>query len=251
MENSFSVFEVLQTAWDITRKNLLVLMGYSAVASLITFLLVPTAYFYIASSDNSLLKFIGLPILLVITSFLTLGFYKLIFKIIDNESDDDIDFNNIIPSWKNVSSFISLWLMYSVLMVIITLIYGKLLSVNEFALLVRTIKSTPFLIEILSFIAFIILVLAIVRFMFFPCFIVDDNSSSFESLRQSRELTFHNLTRIITVLLLVIGFIVIGFLALGVGIIVTYPFTNVILVVTYRKLVYSYGVEHPSEQLLH
>ena len=86
--------------------------------------------------------------------------------------------------------------------------------------------------------------------MFFPCFIVDDNSSSFESLRQSRELTFHNLTRIITVLLLVIGFIVIGFLALGVGIIVTYPFTNVILVVTYRKLVYSYGVEHPGEQLL-
>jgi uncharacterized membrane protein len=107
------------------------------------------------------------------------------------------------------------------------------------------------LIEVVGLLAFVIFVLIVVRFMFFPCFIVDDNASSFESLRQSRELTYHNLTRIVTVLLLVIGFIIVGFLALGVGIIVTYPFTNVILVVTYRKLVYSYGVEHPGEQLMH
>ncbi|TAE39582.1 MAG: hypothetical protein EAY66_02600 [Sphingobacteriales bacterium] len=249
MENSFSVKEVLQTAWHITRNNLLVLLGYSAVASLITFLLVPIAYFYIVSSNNTLLIFIGLPILLIITSFLTLGFYKLVFKIIDSEVDD-FDFKSIVPSWKNVSSFISLWLMYATFIFILKLIYTKLLNINAFQLFVETVKNNPYLIGVLSFVAFIIFILTIMRFMFFPCFIIDDDSTSFHSLSQSRELTYGNITRIVTVLLLVIGFIVLGFRALGVGIIVTYPFANVILVVTYRKLVYSYGVQHPGEQLI-
>jgi uncharacterized membrane protein len=87
------------------------------------------------------------------------------------------------------------------------------------------------------------------RFMFFPCFIVDDDSSAFESLRQSRTLTQDNLLKIIAVLGIVIGFIALGFLALGVGIIVTYPFTNIILVVTYRKLVNNYTAEHQEESI--
>ena len=249
MENSFSVFEVLQTAWDITRKNLLVLMGYSAVAFVSLFVLQLLSV-YIMSSSNALLNFLGLAIILFANSAATLGFYKLTFKLIDSE-DEDFDFYSVIPSWKNISSFISITLLIGFIVTTLSLIFKQLLTINLFQNYYNTLKSTPWLVEALALLAFIVFVVLVVRFMFFPCFIVDDNSSSFESLRQSRELTFHNLTRIITVLLLVIGFIVIGFLALGVGIIVTYPFTNVILVVTYRKLVYSYGVEHPSEQLLH
>jgi hypothetical protein len=249
MENSFSVFEVLQTAWDITRRNLLVIMGYSAVAFVSLFVL---QFFsvYIMSSGNSFLNFLGLAIILLANSMITLGFYKLIFKLIDEE-DGDFDFKSVIPSWKNISSFISITLLMGFIVTTLSLIFKQLLNVNLFLSYYNTLKATPGLIEVVGLLAFVIFVLIVVRFMFFPCFIVDDNASSFESLRQSRELTYHNLTRIVTVLLLVIGFIIVGFLALGVGIIVTYPFTNVILVVTYRKLVYSYGVEHPGEQLMH
>jgi uncharacterized membrane protein len=249
MENSFSVFEVLQTAWDITRKNLLVLMGYSAVAFVSLFVLQFLSV-YIMSSGNSILNFLGLAVILLANSMATLGFYKLTFKLIDDEAED-FDFQSIVPSWKNISSFITITLLIGFIVTTFSLIFKQLLNINLFSTYYNTLKSTPWLVEALGLLAFVVFVLLVVRFMFFPCFIVDDNSSSFESLRQSRELTYHNLTRIITVLLLVIGFIVVGFLALGVGIIVTYPFTNVILVVTYRKLVYSYGVEHPGEQLMH
>ncbi len=249
MKNSFSVKDVLQTAWDITRSNLLVLMGYSAVAFVCLFLLQFLSVF-IMSSGNAFLNFVGLAVVLLGNSVATLGFYKLTFKLIDDNTGSDFDFKTIIPSWKNISSFISITLLLGFIVSTFTLIYTQLLKLNTFATYVETVKNTPYLIGVLSFIAFVIFVLAVMRFMFFPCFIVDDDSSSLQSLSQSRELTYGNITRIVTVLLLVIGFIVIGFLALGVGIIITYPFTNVILVVTYRKLVYSYGVENPSEQLI-
>jgi len=249
MKNSFSVAEVLQTAWDITRKNLLVLMGYSAVAfvSVITLQLLSV---FIMSTGNAFLNFIGLAIVLTGNSIATLGFYKLTFKLIDDNENEDFDYKTLIPSWKNISSFISITLLLGFIVATFTLIYNQLLKLNTFASYIETIKSTPYIIGILSFIAFIIFVLAVMRFMFFPCFIIDDNSTSFHSLSQSRELTYGNITRIVTVLLLVIGFIVVGFLSFGVGIIITYPFTNVILVVTYRKLVYSYEVENSGEHLV-
>ncbi len=249
MENSFSVKEVLQTAWDITRNNLLVLMGYSAVAFVFLFALQFLSIF-IMSSGSALLNFIGLAVILLGNSVATLGFYKLTFKLIDENESSDFDFKTIVPSWKNISSFISITLLLGFIVSTITLIYTQLLKLDTFVNYVEIVKNTPYLIGMLSLLAFIIFVMAVVRFMFFPCFIVDDNASSFHSLQQSRELTYGNITRIVTILLLVIGFIVVGFLALGVGIIVTYPFTNVILVVTYRKLVYSYGVEHPNHELI-
>lgn len=249
MENSFSVKEVLQTAWHITRNNLLVLLGYSAVA-FVSLAVLQFASIYIMSTNNAALNFAGLAIVLVGNSIATLGFYKLTFKLIDDNENDDFDFKTIFPSWKNISSFISITIFLGFVVSTLTLIYKQLLPLSAFQSFVHTAKETPFFMGALGLLAFLILVLAIMRFMFFPCFIVDDNSSSIDALRQSRELTYNNITRILTILLLVIGFIAAGFLCLGVGIIVTYPFTNVILVVTYRKLVYSYGVQHPGEQLV-
>jgi uncharacterized membrane protein len=78
------------------------------------------------------------------------------------------------------------------------------------------------------------------RYMFCVCFIVDDDSGPFESLRQSFAITKGNLTKIILILLISIALIAAGFIALFIGIIITYPLVNIILVVTYRKLVYSH-----------
>jgi uncharacterized membrane protein len=131
----------------------------------------------------------------------------------------------------------------------LTLIYTKLIEIDFFNEIVNVFKSNTTYLEILAVIAFLLLMMLTMRFMFFPCFIVDDDSSAFESLRQSRTLTQDNLLKIIAVLGIVIGFIALGFLALGVGIIVTYPFTNIILVVTYRKLVNNYTAEHQEESI--
>lgn len=246
MDKSFSVIEILETAWDITKKNFLVIVGYSLVAFVsISILQLITAYLIVSS--NLMVNFITLFLVLVVNSMATLGFYKLAFHLIDYE-DKEIGMTELIPSWQNISSFISLTLLLGFIVATFNLVYTKLTTIKVFNDFVDIVKDSPAVVEILAAIALILLFIIIMRFMFFPCFIVDDNSTSFQSLRQSRQLTENNLLKIVTVLLLVVGFIALGFLALGVGIIVTYPFTNIVLVVTYRKLVYAYEEEHPDER---
>jgi uncharacterized membrane protein len=246
MENSFSVLDVLETSWDITKKNIWVILGYSVIA-IIALVMVQFASVFIMSIQNVFVNMIGLFTLLIVNSIATLGFYKLTFRLIDFE-DEEVNFNNVIPTWKNISSFISLSLLLGLIVTTLTLIYAQLLKVPTFADFINIIKGNELYFGIAATIAFLLVLIISMRFMFFPCFIVDDDSSAFESIRQSRALTEDNLLKIITVFAIVIGFIALGFLALGIGIVITYPFTNVILVVTYRQLVNSYISEHPEEQ---
>jgi uncharacterized membrane protein len=244
MDNSFSVIDILETSWEITRKNILVILGYS-IAAFALLALVQFSTFFIMTIKNELVNMIGLFVILIANSIATLGFYKLTFNLIDNE-EEKFTWNTFIPTWRNISSFMSLTLLLGLIVATLTLVYGKLTTITFFNTILGIIKSNPTYLGIAAVIAFSLLMMIAMRFMFFPCFIVDDDSSSFESLRQSKTLTQDNLLKIITVFAIVIGFIALGFLALGVGIIVTYPFTNVILVVTYRKLVNNYTVEHPE-----
>lgn len=245
MDKSFSVIDVLETSWAITKKNFIVIIGYSLVA-FVVLALVQFASVFLMGSQNGLLSFIGLFSVLVLNSMATLGFYKLTFHLIDKE-DEEIEAKSVIPSWKNISSFITLTLLFGLIVASFNLIYQQLLTVDQFNQFVEMVKSSAFALEVLAILGLLIIMMITMRFMFFPCFIIDDDSGSFESLRQSRQLTQNNLLKIITVLLVVLGFIILGFLALGIGIIITYPFTNVILVVTYRELVNSYSDEQEEE----
>ena len=82
--------------------------------------------------------------------------------------------------------------------------------------------------------------------MFFICFIVDDNSGPFESLGQSFFITKNNILKILALLAIIIVLIAIPvlialvFSLFGIALIITYPFVNIILIVAYRKLVYSH-----------
>lgn len=245
MDRSFSVIEVLETSWEITKKNFVVILGYSLVAFLVLAIIQFTSMFLM--SQNGILSFIGLFLVLIVNSMATLGFYKLTFHLIDKE-EEEIEVKSVIPSWKNISSFITLTLLLGFIVATFNLVYQQLLTISSFNQFIALLQDSPVAIELLAVIAFVLILLVAMRFMFFPCFIIDDDSSSFESLRQSRQLTHDNLLKIVTVLLVVVGFIILGFLALGIGIIITYPFTNVILVVTYRKLVNSY-VNDEEEQI--
>jgi uncharacterized membrane protein len=246
MDKSFSVLNILETSWEITKKNIWVILGYSVIA-IIALVMVQISSVFIMSVQNVFVNMIGLFTLLIVNSIATLGFYKLTFRLIDFE-DEEVGFNHVIPSWRNISSFISLSLLLGLIVTTLTLIYAQLLKVPSFADFINIIKTNEWYFGIAATLAFLLVLIISMRFMFFPCFIVDDDSSAFESIRQSKALTQDNLLKIITVFAIVIGFIALGFLALGIGIVVTYPFTNVILVVTYRQLVNNYMMEHPEEQ---
>ncbi len=228
MEPAFSIADVLTTAWNITKKNFIVIIGYSIVA----FISVFSAQFtlaFLVNPKNLLITYLMLVLVLIINSMATLGFYKLAFQLIDNE-EEEFSLQSVIPSWRMVLSFISISLLLGFLVATFNLIISNF---NEMQTLVMVVKIT----------AVAALFYLILRSIFFPCFIVDDESSSFQSLRQSFQLTKDNLLKIMSVFMLVIALIVIGILALGIGVIITFPFTNVVLVVTYRKLVNNYSDE--------
>jgi hypothetical protein len=84
--------------------------------------------------------------------------------------------------------------------------------------------------------------------MFFITYIVDDKSGGFESLKQSYHLTKGYFFKVLLMLCIILFFIALpaglsqypnlGFL--WIAVLFTYPFVNIILAVTYRKLVYSH-----------
>jgi hypothetical protein len=84
------------------------------------------------------------------------------------------------------------------------------------------------------------------RIMFFNTFIVDDKSGPLESLRQSFRLTYGYFFKVLLILCIILLFIALPaiiseyFPLTSLIIILTYPFVNIILAVTYRKLVYSH-----------
>lgn len=226
MYHPFSINETIKTAWDITKKNFLTIIVYSAVVAVI---LVVVQFFniYMVATDNLGMKISLFFLLMMIQAYATLGLYKLIFTLIDSEYYE-FEFIQLIPTMKMVFSFIGISLLLAV--TVVTFNFAISLS----------LKNYPVILQVAQGIEVILLLYLALRFMFCACFVVDDDSGPLESLSQSFRLTEGNLVKILLVLLILIGLIVLGFLTLGIGMIFTFPLVNVILVVTYRKLVYSH-----------
>jgi uncharacterized membrane protein len=77
---------------------------------------------------------------------------------------------------------------------------------------------------------------------YFPicaCFIVDDESGPFESVAQSFKLIKGNFLKYLLLFLLIELMVFLGTLT-RIGMIFVIPFVNILLVVAYRKLVYSH-----------
>ena len=89
---------------------------------------------------------------------------------------------------------------------------------------------------------FIFLFIQFFFLFYFPicaCFIVDDQSGPFESVAQSFKLIKGNFFKYFLLFLLIEAMVVIGTIT-RIGMIFVIPFVNILLVVAYRKLVYSH-----------
>jgi uncharacterized membrane protein len=78
---------------------------------------------------------------------------------------------------------------------------------------------------------------------YFPicaCFIVDDASGPFESVIQSFQLIQGNFLKYFLLFVIIEILVFLGSVTLGIGMLFVIPFVNIILVVAYRKLVYSH-----------
>lgn len=235
MYHPFSIAETIKTAWDIFRKNFATIVVYSAIAVIIIFAI---GFFneFVNTSENFWISLVIFFSVLLVHGYTTLGLYKLIFTLIDKEYYE-FEFSQIVPKLRMVLNYISLYIIFAILVVTYKVfVLESLFSENELAQVITQSVVT------------IIIVYLALRCMFFICFITDDDSGPFESLIQSFSITKGNLLKIITILFIIIALIAlpiyiaayfhVGMLFLC--IVVTYPFVNIILATTYRKLVYSH-----------
>lgn len=227
MYHPFSVADTIKTAWDIIKKNFVTVIIFSALAVVALIIIQLINFLFNATSDFTI-QIILFLLLLLMQGYTTLGLYKLIFTLIDSEYYE-FEFSQIVPSIRMVLSYIS-----------ISLIFAFIVTTFNVFVIDTWLSAYPATQNVVKMIGVLVLLYLALRYMFCVCFIVDDDSGPFESLKQSFNITQGNLTKIILILLISIALIALGFLALVIGVIITYPLVNIILVVTYRKLVYSH-----------
>jgi len=251
MYHPFSIAEAIKTAWNILKKNFVPLVVYSAISLFINEL-VDFFNAFIFVGDDRLSQFIIILIQMLIQSYLALSFYKLILTLMDKEYYE-FGFKEIIPSFKMTFNFILIAIAYGILIAI-------LLFINLF--IERNIAAYDTILVIFRVIESCLILYLLLRSILCVCFIVDDDSNPLESLKQSFEASKDNFFKILGIFFIIIGIliavlipIVVLILLSGVNedtgeyifklafycwFILTFPFVQVIIMVTYRKLVYSH-----------
>ena len=222
MYHPFSVADTISTAWKILKKNFAVIALYTLVAFVISivfgflveFILISVIMAYVAAIVST----VGL-------SLMFLGFIKLLFLLIDKEYYD-FDFFDIVPKFKMLFSYIILLVIVSTLAVFVT---NAIKNLDD--------SMVKYLLGILSG-----LIVEIFFLFYFPlcaCFIVDDDSGPFESVAQSFQLIKGNFWKYFILFLFIETLVLIASFTV-IGLIFVVPFVNILLVVAYRKLVYSH-----------
>ena len=224
MYHPFSVAETIKTAWYLLKRNFAVISIYSLLGFISVALLAFIIYFVLPGSN--VITSIGIVVLLVGVSFVFLGFIKLLFQLIDREYYD-FEFSDVVPKLKMLYSYLLLLILVSTLSVLITNAIEALnegWSKNVLGIVVGTFFQFFFL-------------------FYFPicaCFIVDDASGPFESVVQSLQLIKGNFLKYLLLFIIIETLVFIGSAMFFVGMLFVIPFVNIILVVAYRKLIYSH-----------
>ncbi|MBD1391972.1 hypothetical protein [Mucilaginibacter glaciei] len=233
MYHPFSVAETIKTSWDIFKKNFVTIIVYSVIAFLLLGILGLIVGFMYSPTDfwwSMLVTFV----LIWLQAYTTLGLYKLIFTLIDSEYYE-FEFIQVIPKAKMVWSYLAVVFIFAFVITNLTIVIDYLENAGY--------EDLQFAVQVIS--GLIGLYLAL-RIMFFNNFVVDDASGPIESLRQSFQLTKGYLLKVVLILGIIILLIALPAKLsqinplISIAILFTYPFVNIILAVTYRKLIYSH-----------
>jgi len=247
MYHPFSISQTIATAWTVLKKNFSTLIVYSIV-SLFVYEMVDFFNNFIFIDENRWSQFALILVQMTVQSYLALSFYKLILTLIDREFYE-FSFKDILPSIKMTLNF-----------VFIAILYGILIA---FFLFINLLVERNFGVSLIcQIIELVIIMYLLLRSIFCVCFIVDDDSKPFESLKQSFEITKDNFFKTVGIFVIILLIIIILLipviliidifgldrpeygiifkLAFYVWFLLSFPFVQVIIMVAYRKLVYSH-----------
>jgi hypothetical protein len=246
MYHPFSIAETIRTAWDVIKKNYISLIVYSII-SLICYEIISFFTGFIVVYDNQYSQVAFVFFMMLVQSYLVLSFYKLILTLMDREYYE-FEFKDILPSLKMALSFVTIGVLYTVLI-------GTIIFLNLQMSAYPTVQKVLDKVEILA-IGYLL-----IRSVFCLCFIVDEDSGPVESLKQSFYITWNNFFKVLGLILIVVGFIALLLLIINLVITllfdvdsnsyiakiaaicwfaVSFPTVQVMIMATYRKLVYSH-----------
>lgn len=246
MYHPFTISETIKTAWDVIKKNYVSLIVYSLIM-LICYQVIQFIFEFIFYSDNPYAQVANVLLAMLVQSYLALSFYRLILTLMDKQYYE-FEFRDIIPSLRMALSFVSIGTFYIVLI-------GTIIFLNLFVIKDATLKQVIDIIEKLG-IGYLL-----IRSIFCLCFIVDEDSGPVEALLQSFSITRNNFFKLLALIIIVVGFIALLLIIITMAITVlfdtdnndyvtsiagigwfaiSFPVVQVMIMASYRKLVYSH-----------
>lgn len=238
MDKSLSINEILADAWGLAKKNIWILLGFTAVqfAFILIVTTLMTSVFGGASGAGVLIQNV---VLSLFDAFFTVAFYQVFFKLIDEEIDPE--FPDFIPNLVKAVNFLIVKMIIGLVLVFIIAIISSVYFYNKPDIDTSNPLSWD-LVPVFILIA-IPLVFMTIRLCFVVCFIVDQESGSSESISQSWAITKGHFWFITLLFLIMLGLNVLGAMAFLVGLLFTVPFSSLILIIAYRHLVNNYAEE--------
>lgn len=238
MNKPFSVNEIMSEAWTFAKKNIWILLGFTAVQFVVIVMVTTfvTGLFGGESTSAVLLQNLTLSLF---DAFFTVAFYQVIFKLIDEEGEPQ--FPDFVPNLMKALNFLLVKLIIGIMLVFLIGIISSIYFMNTPDIDTADVFSSK-LLPVFLLIAIPVTYFTI-RLCFVVCFIVDQDSGASESISQSWTLTKGHFWLIFVLFLIILGLNILGAMALFIGLLFTVPFSSLILIITYRQMVNSYAEE--------
>lgn len=279
-ETTFTVNEVIQKAWRVTKENYLSL----ATLCFLIFITFSASTFmaFFMKEVHIGVKVIMLLVFVILYCILSLSIIKYIFKLLDSDTDDDVQIIETLPTRIEIIRFligtfyfgIGIFLVGILLFPVLYLIDLVLKMLVSNGLIDSYNEVGGYIVNAAVGIAILGILLTFIRIIFFPFFIIDKQASPFQSIKFSLAITKGNFFKILYIILgfLLIQLVVFGFFYLmvsGVSLLIALfnyeinsyvsllattftsfiivPFSIALFTVAYRRMMDEYqGDNHPQ-----
>lgn len=238
MNNPFSVNEIMFEAWNFAKKNIWILLGFTAL-QFVVILMITTFLTGTLGGESTTAVILQNVILSLFDAFFTVAFYQVIFKQIDEEGEPE--FPDFVPNLMKALNFVLVKIIIGVILVFLIGIISSVYFLNTPDIDTTDVLSLK-LLPVFLLIAVPVTYFTI-RLCFVVCFIVDQESGASEAISQSWTLTKNHFWLIFVLFLVIFALNILGAMALFVGLLFTVPLSSIILIITYRQMVNHYAEE--------
>ncbi|HXI00558.1 MAG TPA: glycerophosphoryl diester phosphodiesterase membrane domain-containing protein [Sphingobacteriaceae bacterium] len=240
MNKPFSVNEVIADAWIIAKKNIWIILGFTAIYFVTMFVISSILSILLGESTTSMALLQNVLINLA-DAFISVAMYQVFFKLIDDEGNPE--FPDFVPNLMKAFNFVMVKLIIGLVAVVLIAIIAAVYFMNSPEIEIDS--TNPFnwkLLPVFILIA-IPLIYFTIRLCFSLCFIVDQESGATESISQSWTLTSGNFWFLLWLFVVILGINILGAIALFVGLFFTFPFSILMIIIAYRHMVNNYADE--------